>query len=167
MDAGPGGGLRGQSAIVVAAAIVDVPAQVGGIEIVLVEPVVHGDAVERGVAFGEALLHGDCEPAGLAKSGHELLEALVLFVVAARGPDGGLERLLPASVEEQPFLRRVAEPALVPVPSCKQAEFLAEFADQRRSLCPGRAGSVPPTGKRETSFSPERELPPAWPSIRA
>src|SRR5450631_202331 len=47
VDAGPGGGVTGQRAVVVTAGVVDVPTKRGGVEAFADQPIRHRDTVQR------------------------------------------------------------------------------------------------------------------------
>ena len=132
MNAGPGGGVFGQGAVIVAAGVVDVPVEVGRIEGLAAEPVGDGDAVESRVGRCGGTRHGDGELARGAGFGHAPLETAILFVIAARGGDLRLDAVLPFPVQEEPLLRREAEVALFPPPVGEHAQVGEQLANQQR-----------------------------------
>src|SRR5579871_1091229 len=129
VDAGPCGDVLGESAVIVAAGVVDVPAQVGGSEALLVEPGFDGDSIKRRRLGAE--LHRDRELTGGAELVHAGGEAGEVLAIAGGSGGRGLDALLPSAVEVETLLRREAEIALLPDAVAKDAEVFEKLANER------------------------------------
>ena len=120
MQAGPGRHLIVARAIVVAAAVIQIPVQGGrGIAFAL-HPLLQGDGVERLPGRVLRRLHGGKDKhafaivaARLAQAAHVGKEAFVLRQFRRRHAFGGNEAILPLAVEQQSLFRRVQNIALV------------------------------------------------------
>ena len=62
---------------------------------------------------------------------HQVVEAPVIFAIAAGGGDLRLDAFLPAAVQKQPLLRREAQAALVPFAVFEDAQLFEQLAHQR------------------------------------
>src|ERR1039458_5212667 len=113
VDAGPGGSVLGQRAVIVAAGVVYVPAQRTRGETLGGEPVRHRNMVQRG-GLGAAL-HGDGEFARGAELVDLFVEAAILIAVVRGCAQFRLDAFLPATVAEQTLLGIEAESPIVPL----------------------------------------------------
>jgi len=129
MNAGPGGRVFGERAVVVAAGVVHIPVHKRRVEILIAEPVGEGDFVESGGFLCAAEFERDGEFAGFSVGGEDFFEALKLFAIGGLETDRGFNALLPAPVEEEALLRGETKIALVPDAVLEDAEIFEEFAD--------------------------------------
>ena len=130
MNSGPRRRVAGASAVVVAAPVVDEPAQPGRVETFLGQPLGHRDRIER--RGGDLVAHRHGERASCCKLGHARFESRHVVAVARGRPDLRLEAGLPASVKKQPLLWSVAEMPLLPTAVLEDAELVKQLAHQRR-----------------------------------
>ena len=128
VDAGPRGSVLGERAIVVAADVVHVPVDEARVAALLPKPIGERETIQILIFGGAAEFERDCEFAAGAKFGEEIFKMLKLVAVFLREADGGLEAILPATVEEEAFLRGKAEITLVPLAVFQDAEVFEEFA---------------------------------------
>ena len=129
VDAGPGGGVFGERAVIVAAGVVHVPVHEARIAALLLEPVGKREAIQILILCGAAEFERDREFAAGAEFCEEIFEMLKLVAIFLREADGGLEAVLPAAVEEKALLRSETEIALFPLAIFQDAEIFEEFAN--------------------------------------
>ena len=120
VQAGPGGDLRGDGAVIVAAAVIRVPGQTRGIPALTAQILGKADQVEAApFGVGGAVLHGNGEnrpavPAGRVlhalRRGEERRE---LCLIANRGAHRRDEAFLPAAIHPEPLLRIRRQPVFV------------------------------------------------------
>src|SRR5258708_22229988 len=115
MNAGPGGGVGGERAVIVTAGIVQVPEQRPGIETILRQPIGKRFLVESGVPAGEPNLQRNREAAGRTKSAREIGKAAKLFTVRSSKVGCRLNALLPAPVKKQTLLGIEAKISFIPL----------------------------------------------------
>jgi hypothetical protein len=112
MHARPCRRIARQCAVIVAAGVIEIPAQIGRIEAIAVEPIRHGDSIKIGRFRPARNRNGE-----LARSpmfGHARLERPKLFAIFRRQPDVRFDLFLPSAMQKQPLLRLETEIALVP-----------------------------------------------------
>src|SRR5260370_15019332 len=123
VDAGPGGGVFGERAVIVAAGVVHVPVHEARIAALLLEPIGKREAVQV-LEFGRtAEFERDCEFIAGTEFCEKIFEALKLVAIFLREADGGLKAVLPAAVKEQALLRRETEVALFPLAIFQYAQI--------------------------------------------
>ena len=131
VDAGPGRDGVDAGPEIVAAAVVQVPAQLRVGEALLAQPCTEKHGVLRQLHLGQRLIgHGNRVTRFTARLGHQRGEAAVL---RQRGRAHAFHRqqaVLPVAVEEQALLRAVAQVQLVVLPAAGQAAAQAEFLQQ-------------------------------------
>src|SRR5580692_486669 len=129
VDAGPGGSVPGECAVIVAAGVVHVPVDEPRIRTLLLEPIGEREAVQILKLCRAAEFEWDRECAAGAEVCEEIFKVLELVAIFLREADGGFETFLPTAVEEKALLRREAEVALFPLAILEDAEVFEEFAD--------------------------------------
>src|SRR6266568_4415632 len=129
MDAGPGGSVARERAVIVAAGVVHVPMQETRIETLLAEPIGKRDAIQVLKLRGEPELKRDGKRSALPKIIENIFKALKLIAVCLFKAHGRLDAFLPAAVEKQTLLRRKSEITFFPSAILENTEIFEEFAD--------------------------------------
>mmetsp|Transcript_6203 Transcript_6203/g.25063 ORF Transcript_6203/g.25063 Transcript_6203/m.25063 type:complete len:545 (-) Transcript_6203:80-1714(-) len=140
VQAGPGGHGGGIGAEVVAAAVVEVPAQAGVAQALGVEPCREGLRVEPVVAGCPAgAVRGHRETEVALRLGHQGGEAAVLGQ-PGRAVGRGQQAFMPGAVEEQSLLRAVAQVPFVPLGTAEALRGQAQLVQQLQHLAGVGAG---------------------------
>ena len=130
VNAGPCRDITRQRAVVVAAGVIDSPAQPGRIEVPPDRANGPSTARLRASSCTTTGRHRQLEAAAGRELAHPILEARHLVTVAPRWTHGGLETFLPPAVDEQALARRVHQVPLVEAMAVEQAEILEQFPHQ-------------------------------------
>ena len=131
VDAGPGRHAGQPGTVVVAAAVVEVPAQVRVIEALGAQPGVGGEGVQCGMVGGERSQgRRDAEAAGPLQRRHARGEAVVLRQRGLAHTVHGQQAILPGALKEQALLRAVHQVALVIAPAPGHALAQAQLFQQ-------------------------------------
>src|SRR5262245_50131044 len=129
MNARPSGRARRPRPVIVAAGVVEIPAQIRRRELVLRNPVRKSCSIKRTARLCAAL-HRNGEFSRTSKLADKVLKSLVLFVVTSPRADFGLQSVLPAAMQEQTLLRRKAQAPLVPLSIFQNPEFCKKFSHE-------------------------------------
>ena len=164
MNAGPGRYGGDPRAVVVAAAIVQIPAQAGIGQPFAIQPLRESGRVERPMAGGRRLRCRNRETCLAPGAVHQVGKAAVLRQRCLAHTLQRKEALLPRAFEEQPLLRCVAKMAFVVDPAAchalaqsqlfQQVLHFARIVARHRQVVRASGQAMPPT-------SPPRLLPPA------
>jgi hypothetical protein len=131
VNAGPGRDVFDARAVVVAAAVVEVPAQLRVAEAFAVEPADEREGIERQqLGRDRELERGNGEMRRVLQRVDALREFAVLRQRVFAHAVHGQQAVLPFAVKEQALLRAVAKVALVVLPAARHALAQAEFFEQ-------------------------------------